>query len=680
MTPRKLAFASLLIPALLIPAVGMAPAALAATVTVINLDGPNEGFNDPTPATPIGGNPGTTVGQQRLIAFQFAADLWGATFDSNVEIRVDANFDPLACTATAATLGSAGTITIIRDFTPTGLFPGPVAPATWHGQALANKRAGYDLLASSDIRARFNSNLGNVGCLTGSGWYYGLDNNHGTQIDLVTVVLHELGHGFGFQQFGSLTTGAMTQNLPDVYNRQLLDLSTGKTWDQMTNAERVASAINTRRVVWTGSGVTADIPQVLSLGTPLLTVTSPASVAGDYAVGTAAFGPPLGTPGVTGELVAVDDGVPPPGDGCGPPVNAAALAGRIALIDRGTCTFTVKVKFAQDAGAIGAIIVNNVAGAPPPGLGGTDPTITIPSVMITLPDGNALKAALAGGPVVATLGVNPAVYAGATAAGQALMNAPNPVQVGSSISHWDPIMSRNQLMEPSINADLLHALTTPADLTASLMRDIGWYPDADLDGVADGDDCQAQSNLEPILTYGGCNTGVPNILFPNGCTLRDLIDKAAFGAGNHGAFVSKVAALTEVLVADGTLTEDQKDAIMSCVAQSDTGKKPRGPRATPLVADAVPFEALSVRLAGSQPSRGGAELQLAIPAAGDVGVRILDVRGAVVWKADRSMTAGRHTVRWDGADASGRPAPAGVYFVQVAVAGEAASRRFVMLR
>jgi hypothetical protein len=54
-----------------------------AHVIVLNADGPGEGFNDPTPVAPVGGNPGTTRGQQRLIAFQFAADIWGATLDSN---------------------------------------------------------------------------------------------------------------------------------------------------------------------------------------------------------------------------------------------------------------------------------------------------------------------------------------------------------------------------------------------------------------------------------------------------------------------------------------------------------------------------------------------------------------------------------------------------------------------
>ena len=77
-----------------------------ATIQIINLDGAGEGFNDPTPAAPVGGNAGTTLGQQRLIAFQHAADIWGATLDSNQIIRIQAAFNPLA----AGVLGSAGAI------------------------------------------------------------------------------------------------------------------------------------------------------------------------------------------------------------------------------------------------------------------------------------------------------------------------------------------------------------------------------------------------------------------------------------------------------------------------------------------------------------------------------------------------------------------------------------------
>lgn len=69
------------------------------------------------------------------------------------------------------------------------------------------------------------------------------------------------------------------------------------------------------------------------------------------------------------------------------------LSGKIALIDRGSCTFVTKVKNAQIAGAVGVLIANNVTGFPF-AMGGTDPTITIPSMMTTLAVGNALKSNL----------------------------------------------------------------------------------------------------------------------------------------------------------------------------------------------------------------------------------------------------------------------------------------------
>ena len=74
----------------------------AATVTIVNLDGPDEGFNDSSAAIPIGGNEGTTLGEQRLIAARFAAEIWGSLLESDVEILIDAEMDPLDCTLTGA--------------------------------------------------------------------------------------------------------------------------------------------------------------------------------------------------------------------------------------------------------------------------------------------------------------------------------------------------------------------------------------------------------------------------------------------------------------------------------------------------------------------------------------------------------------------------------------------------
>jgi PA domain-containing protein len=575
--PARFAFFSLALIGMLV--FGSSAVFGQAVITVVNGDGPGEGFNDPTPAAPIGGNAGTTLGQQRLIAFQHAAGIWGSKLASNVEIGILARFNPQTCTPTSAVLGSAGTTFIFRDFTGVTPFPGAVAPSTWHHSALADKRNGEDLNPGQpDIQATFNSNLnGDPACLGGRKFYLGLDNNHGADIDLVVVLLHEFAHGLGFSQFASVSTGAQTQNLSDVYGKQLLDLSTGKTWDQMTNAERAASAINSRRVVFTGPTVTAQLPGVLSPGTPLLRITAPGAVAGIYAVGTAAFGPPLSSIGTTGDVVLALDANNADGplttDACSPLTNAAAVAGKIALVDRGTCGFIVKVQNAQNAGAIGVIVADNVAGGPPAGLGGEDPTITIPSVRITLADGDTIKAQLAAG-VNATLGVDLSVFSGADALGRALVNAPNPVQPGSSISHWDPVAFRNQLMEPAINADLTHSVMTPEDLSLALMRDVGWFADADLDGVADEVDCSPNSDRRPTIIINGCDTGVPNTFFPTGpnagCSISDLIRRLAANAKNHGDFVSGVAHLTNDLKKDGVITGSQKGAIMSCAGGSNT--------------------------------------------------------------------------------------------------------------
>ncbi len=135
---------------------------------------------------------------------------------------------------------------------------------------------------------------------------------------------------------------------------------------------------------------------------PLVQVNAPASIAGNYLAGSAAFGAalvPSGSPPGPHSVVIGLDPSDAAGasttDGCSALTNAAAVAGNIALIDRGTCGFIVKVKNAQNAGAVGVIIADNAPGTPPPGLGGTDPTINIPSVRVTLADGNTLKANIA---------------------------------------------------------------------------------------------------------------------------------------------------------------------------------------------------------------------------------------------------------------------------------------------
>src|SRR5688572_11977195 len=167
-----------------------------ATIVIQNNDAPNVGFNDPTPVSPVGGNSGTTLGQQRLNAFQFAASIWGATLTSGPTITIRASWAELSCTSSSGTLGSAGAISTFRNFSGS-------VPNTVYSVALANALANSDLNgATPEINAQFNSKIGQTGCLENSHWYYGFDTATAPgRINMVAVLLHEFGHGLGFQTF-----------------------------------------------------------------------------------------------------------------------------------------------------------------------------------------------------------------------------------------------------------------------------------------------------------------------------------------------------------------------------------------------------------------------------------------------------------------------------------------------
>ncbi|HEX6791816.1 MAG TPA: FlgD immunoglobulin-like domain containing protein [Candidatus Krumholzibacteria bacterium] len=239
---------------------GGAVASNAATIVIQNNDGAGEGFNDPTAKVPVGGNPGTTLGAQRLNAFTYAASLWAARLSSPVTIVVDAQMNPLTCNAGSAVLGSAGTTTVHRNFS------GNLVAGAYYCQALANSLAGTDLApGTADINAQFNSSLnGSAGCLGGKKWYYGYDSNPPAgDIDFVSVVVHEIGHGLGFQTFCDLATGVKFNGFNDVYMLKLDQLgATPSNFASMTNAQRVAAAISDPSLRWTGANVTAFAPTI----------------------------------------------------------------------------------------------------------------------------------------------------------------------------------------------------------------------------------------------------------------------------------------------------------------------------------------------------------------------------------------------------------------------------------
>ena len=439
-----------------------------AKITIRNVDSPGKGFNDPTPAAPIGGNPGTTLGQQRLNAFQKAAEIWGGILNSDIEILIDATFSDLPCDASSAVLGAAGPQKYLMNF--------PNAPHAnvWYPLALANALAHHDLRPAglADIGAHFSSTLDTGACLGGTKFYYGFDGNHGNNVDLLPVLLHEFGHGFGFVGTESLTTGNFMNNAPSAFALHVFDDTTGLRWDQMTPAQRAASVTDTGRLVWDGPS-TRDAAAKLLDPTVTMSVRAPASIARTFEIGRANFGIDPASSGVTGPLV-----VPQQvayhrrvvSDACTAFANEAEMRGNIALVDRGNCPYTIKAKNVQAAGATGMVVVDNtVSTCIPPGMSGIDDSIHIPVVSVTHVDGDALKGQLAKG-VDISFGVDPSLLSGEDRAGLVRLYAPCTVKGGSSVFHWDVAATPNLLMEPIISSDLSHGV----DITVNQLIDIGW--------------------------------------------------------------------------------------------------------------------------------------------------------------------------------------------------------------
>ena len=160
----RTACATALAVALLWPSLARA----SATFVIQNLDVPGQGFNDPTPAAPVGGNTGTTVGQQRLNAFKEATRIWGTMLDSYVPIVIAAQFGALDCSGDNITLGQARASGVEID--QPGSPPNILVP-----EALADRLAGFDLRPGmEDIDAQFNGAL--FDCSGGQqDWYYGFD-------------------------------------------------------------------------------------------------------------------------------------------------------------------------------------------------------------------------------------------------------------------------------------------------------------------------------------------------------------------------------------------------------------------------------------------------------------------------------------------------------------------------
>ena len=190
------------------------------------------------------------------------------------------------------------------------------------------------------------------------------------------VTGHEWAHAYT-----EYTDGLIYAWQPGALNEAASDIF-GETLDR----------INGRDDILPDGPRTAGECSVFTTLPPSVTVNAPPAIAGVKSAGSAAFGPQNFD--LTAELVEVDDGVDTGNDGCEVPFTSD-VNGKIAFMDRGVCGFAVKVKNAQDSGAIAAIIGNNQGGTAIINMGGADPTITIPSLSVVQNDGTAIKGALA---------------------------------------------------------------------------------------------------------------------------------------------------------------------------------------------------------------------------------------------------------------------------------------------
>lgn len=366
-------------------------------ITLRIVDGATSGFNDPQ------------LGAQRLAAMEFVAQRWGEVLGSGVEINVQVSFNQLPCSQGSGVLAQAQANFLFEDF------PGAPLPNTWYHGALAEALAGQNLSLEDapgnpdapDLFIQFNSQIDQECLQTGTGFYYGFDDNLPTgRISFINVALHEMAHGLGFASFSNANTGQLFQGLVDIYDRHLFDADLGLGWHQLTPLQRIASAVNTGGLVWSGPRANAAAPDFLTGGL-FVRVNAPVQLSASFPATQAQFGPPVPAGGLQGDLALGRDGSANPTLACNPLVNAGEVAGKIAVVDRGVCNFTVKVLNAQNAGALGVVVVNNVPG-PPISMAGDDPAIVIPSVQISQADGRQLQEAL-------TVGVPPLAPSGLTA-------------------------------------------------------------------------------------------------------------------------------------------------------------------------------------------------------------------------------------------------------------------------
>jgi hypothetical protein len=185
-------------------------------------------------------------------------------------------------------------------------------------------------------------------------------------------------------------------------------------------------------------------------------------------------------------------------------------------------------------------------------MGGTDPTITIPSVIVQQADGIGFKA---NAPITGGMVNGPVTLAGMDVNGRTRLYSPWVVATGSTFSHFDTAASPNLLMEPFDTPDIQSQITL--DLTPALLRDIGWP-------MNDG------NTRIPGPSGTTCDTGVPAVAdggIATGANIAATDAMCKVGA-NRTTYYGCMNTYAGKLLADGLITSTQKAKILACARRT----------------------------------------------------------------------------------------------------------------
>jgi len=200
-----------------------------------------------------------------------------------------------------------------------------------------------------------------------------------------------------------------TNDAVDIINMSLGSPYGQVFFDDLSQAVENATGIGTLTVAAAGNsadkpyvtGSPAAAPSAISVAQTevpsaiqaLMEVLAPPSIAGTYLAVFQPWSVPLDETGAIEAPLQYGNGAGGNLDGCAA-FAAGSLAGKIVLVDRGACNFTLKVKNVGDAGGLVAIIGLIAPGDPFTGADGGDGPITIPGFMISQADSNTLKSEL----------------------------------------------------------------------------------------------------------------------------------------------------------------------------------------------------------------------------------------------------------------------------------------------